>query len=218
MSIKAIIWDLEGVLLRTKGKFLYQAAAERLKLPYETIRPFFYSEFNDRLDRGEFTQDEFWNHILQSLGLPPEEIQHLRDFLRNDFFIDSEILADIRMYRQSFKTGLLTNFSEVLRPMLNSHWNVDGTFDEIVISCEIGMIKPHADIFEYMLKKLGCTAEETLFIDDKPANVEGAHDIGLHAVLFTNRQEMNTRIHQVLNSQASPAGRDLTKSWLISGS
>ncbi len=218
MSIQAIIWDLEGVLLRTQGKFLYQAAAERLNLPYETIRPFFYGEFNDRLDKGEYTQDEFWNHILQSLGLPPQEIQHLRDFLQYDFFIDPEMLANIRMYRQSFKTGLLTNFSEVLRPMLNSHWNVDSAFDEIVISCEIGMIKPHADIFKYMLQQLGCGAEEAIFIDDKPINVEGAQRVGIHAFLFTNQQEMNAKIHQIFNSQGSLADNKLTKSQIISGS
>ncbi len=88
-------------------------------------------------------------------------------FFYHDFQIDQQLLADVRTYHQTYQTGLLTNFSDRLRPMLESQWSVDGAFDEIIISCEIGMIKPSAGIYEHMLARMGCPASQAIFIDDK---------------------------------------------------
>lgn len=200
-TIKAIIWDLEGVLLRTEDVDIPAAVARRLKVPDEDVRKIFYGDFNDRVDIGEYRQDDFWNHILRSLNLPEDRKPDLLAFFYHDFQIDQQLLADMRAYHQTYQTGLLTNFSDMLRPMLESQWRVDGAFDEIIISCEIGMIKPFAGINEHMLARLGCSAGQAIFIDDKPGNVEGARQVGLHAIHFTDRQSMNRQIQTILTSE-----------------
>lgn len=202
MSIKAIVWDLEGVLLHTRDADVPTSVARRLNVPVEQMRRAFYSDFNERVDAGEFTQDDFWNHILDTLDLPQEDKKHLLDFFYQDFFIDPEVLNDVRQYHQHYQTSLLSNYSEALRPMLADHWRMDGAFDQIVISCEVHMIKPHVDIYQYTLQKLGCTANEVIFIDDKAVNIDGARAVGMQAFQFLNRQEMNLKIREVVSQQA----------------
>ena len=57
-------------------------------------------------------------------------------------------------------------------------------FDRHVFSAEIGLVKPHKEIFEYALKTNGFVAEETLFIDDSPQNIAGAKACGIEGYLF----------------------------------
>jgi HAD superfamily hydrolase (TIGR01509 family) len=162
------------------------------------MRQAFYSDFNDRVDKGEFTHDDFMNHVLDTLVLPREKKADLLDCFYQDFYIDTGMLADVRAYHQHYRTALLSNYSELLRKMLASHWRMDGAFDQIVISWEVRMIKPDPDIFHYTLDKLGCTPEEAIFIDDKAVNVEGARALGMQAIHFIGREDMNRRIDAIV--------------------
>jgi putative hydrolase of the HAD superfamily len=198
MTVKALIWDFEGVLLQTGEVDVAAAAAKRLNVPDEDVREIFKGDFNDRMDLGEFTQDEYWEHVLHALDLPENRKENLNDFFYKDLYVDQDVLNDVRQYRQTYKTGLLTNFSRILPFMLENHWKVDGAFDEIVISSEIGIIKPDPRIYRYMLDKLECSASEAVFIDDRILNVEAAREVGLEAILFTNRQEVNQKLQAIL--------------------
>jgi putative hydrolase of the HAD superfamily len=198
--IKAIIWDLEGVILHTNDVNISTSVARRLGVTPSEVEQVFNSEINDAVDRGEFTHDEFWNRFLLQLNLPRESKKHLEAFFHNDFVIDAQMVEDIHEYRKNYKTGLLTNFSDAARPMLEGKWNVKNAFDEIVVSCEIKMIKPEAGIYQYILDKLTCESQEAIFIDDKPVNVEGARAVGIHAFQYTDRHAMNREIDRIISS------------------
>ena len=189
MSIKALIWDLEGVLLITSDDTIEQALARRLNVPVEAIGKIFHGEFNDRVDIGEFTQHDFWLHALDILGMPHSRLPDLEAFFNEDFFIDQDMVERVRQYHRRFKTALLSNYSDVLRPMLESRWKMDGAFDEIIISWEVKIIKPDPAIFDLALERLAVTKEEAVLIDDRIVNIRGADSYGLHTVYFQNKQQ-----------------------------
>ena len=57
-------------------------------------------------------------------------------------------------------------------------------FTGIVVSSDIHMLKPNADIYNYILNKYKLKAEESLFIDDREDNVEGAKKVNIHGEVF----------------------------------
>ncbi len=61
-----------------------------------------------------------------------------------------------------------------------------GVFDEVVISCEVGLRKPDERIFRHTLDLLGSQAAECVFIDDIDHNVRAAEALGLHGVHHTS--------------------------------
>jgi len=189
MAIKALIFDLEGVLLQTADEDLPTTLARQLGRPVEDVRPAFYSEINDRVDLGHGTQEDFWDHVLQSLGLPQSERIILEKFYETELYIDQRMLEAVRAYRKRYKTGLLSNYTCDLRGRLQTHWSVDGAFDEIIISCEVGLIKPDPAIYRLMLERLGCRAEESVFVDDKQINIDGAAALGMKTVLFNSVEQ-----------------------------
>ncbi len=49
-------------------------------------------------------------------------------------------------------------------------------------SCEIGVIKPNAEIYLHALRKIGTAPEDAVFVDDVPGNLEGAKAVGMQAI------------------------------------
>lgn len=198
MSIRAIIWDMEGVILLNSQKSIPACIAKRLNITLERLLPAFDLEFMDRVDRGEFTQEDAWDRMLDELGMPRSKKADLEKFIREDFYIDRGLVADICTYHQQYKTALLSNYSNALRPMLSGAWRMDGAFDETIISAEVHMVKPDPAIYQYALDKLGTTPRETIFTDDRENNVTSAQTYGLQAFQYIGRADMNRKIQEII--------------------
>jgi FMN phosphatase YigB (HAD superfamily) len=58
--------------------------------------------------------------------------------------------------------------------------------DVIVYSHEVGWCKPDPRIYHAVCEQLGTASEDTVLLDDVPANIEGARAVGMHGVVFTD--------------------------------
>jgi HAD superfamily hydrolase (TIGR01509 family) len=67
-----------------------------------------------------------------------------------------------------------------------------------MISGEEGRLKPNADFFETFLSKFALHADESLFIDDEKANVDGAKSLGFHTIHFQNNPTNYTEMRSLL--------------------
>jgi len=201
VSIKALIWDLEGVLLISDERKIEATVAKNLGVTEEAIGNFFHSDFNNRVDLGEFTQEEFWIRLLDHLGLPHDQLNHINDFFYRDFYIDQDLLKKVKDFRKNYKTALLSNYSDILRRMLETRWRVDGAFDEIIISWEEKIIKPDPRIFDLTLNRLGVKKDEAILIDDRIVNIEGAQKYGLSTVYFKSKDQALADLHLLLDNQ-----------------
>ena len=72
-------------------------------------------------------------------------------------------------------------------------------FEDVLISAEVGLVKPQPEIFRLACERFGISAEESVFIDDTPANAEAAYYVGMRAVVFHGdtaelRRELETVI------------------------
>ena len=203
MSIKALIFDMHGVLLFSNEATIEESFARRMKVPLEQVGRVFHDEYNDKEDSGEITHREFWLHVLECIGLPESRLPETESFFEEEFTIDPLMLNAVHEYHKHFKTVMLTNFSDGLRPKLANQWDVSGAFDEIIISSEIKMIKPQPQIFDYTLDKLHVTKEEAVLIDDRIVNIRGAQDYGLHAIHFISRDQGLAELNRLIAAHNS---------------
>jgi putative hydrolase of the HAD superfamily len=58
--------------------------------------------------------------------------------------------------------------------------------DVVVLSCELGVVKPDPTIYRHCLSLLHADARQTLFIDDRVENVEAAERLGMHAIRYAS--------------------------------
>jgi putative hydrolase of the HAD superfamily len=197
-SIKAVIWDLAGVVLQpVKGTFI-SLLAERLGAPLSDIERLFSSKENDLWDVDEIDDDTFYAFLLEELNMPMEKKSILRKFVLKDFYIDQEMLAYIKKIQKSFTTALLTNFPAHVHDFMKTDWIVDGAFDHMIASCDVKLLKPDPAIYTLTLARIGCLAEESVFIDDREINVKAAEKLGITGIVYQSRSQTINDLEAIL--------------------
>jgi epoxide hydrolase-like predicted phosphatase len=138
------------------------------------------------LERGEIEVPRFEEQLAARLSAAIGRSVPATGLLQRmfDHFVDAPAMAGVvlRARRAGLRTGLLSNSWGNEYP--REGW--DEMFDAVVISGEVGMRKPEPEIFAHMADLLGVPAEQTVFVDDLPHNVEAARAVGLVAVRHTD--------------------------------
>lgn len=195
--IRAVTFDFGGVLMRTGDYAGRRKWERRLGLGERGADELvFASPAGTRAQLGEVTDEEIWRAAGERYGLDAEEIAEFRrDFWSGDF-IDRELVGLIRRLRARYKLGLLSNAWDTLRPLL-ARQGLAPLFDVVVISCEEGLMKPDPEIFRRLLARLDVAPGEAVFVDDMPANVDGARAAGMHALRFTSTADVEAGLREL---------------------
>ena len=199
MILRAIFFDLGGVILRTEYQAPRERLAERLNMTYEDINKIvFESETARKASLGEVSVDEHWLAVMRRLRLPASEAETIRaEFFAGDV-IDRDLLNFIRSLRLRYKTGIISNAWGDMRDYIVKH-QFDDAFDTLIISAEIGMMKPQPKIYQLALKQARVEAKEAAFIDDTPKNVEAANALGMHGIVFRDPAQVEENLKALLN-------------------
>ena len=198
MILRAIFFDLGGVILRTEYQAPRERLAERLNMTYEDINKIvFESETARKASLGEVRVDEHWRAVMRRLRLPASEAETIRaEFFAGDV-IDRDLLNFIRSLRPRYKTGVISNAWGDMRDYIVKH-QFDDAFDTLIISAEIGMMKPQPEIYQLALKQAQVEAKEAAFVDDTPKNVEAANALGMHGILFRDPAQVEENLKALL--------------------
>lgn len=187
--IKAIIFDFAGVI----GADGYWVWLKKNVPDLESKRDYF-QKISEQVDRGTMLDPEFLKAVSEGTGIPTDKIwQHVY----KEIVINKELLKFIKKLKSKYKIGLLSNFhSPWLREIFANH-KLDLYFDKVIISSEHGIIKPEPEIFYKMLKMLGVTEEEAVFIDDRQVNVDGADKIGIKGIFFSSNNQLKEEFKKI---------------------
>lgn len=198
MSIKAVYFDLGGVIVRTEDKGPRTRLGAEFGKSYRDMELIvFENDSSIRATVGEISEDDHWQTAIAALGLPQSEIPRVREAFFAGDQIDRQLLDFLRGLRPRCKTGLISNAWSGLRPWIVSQ-RFDDAFDHMTISAEIGIGKPAEGIYRHALKKLGVRAEESIFVDDVPKNIEACKAIGMHGILFHSASQVMDDIRKLL--------------------
>jgi glucose-1-phosphatase len=198
-QIKAIIFDVGGVLIRTEDREPRQKMAERLGLSYQDLyTDVFDSEMAARATIGELDEMEIWDHVRDKFNLEPNEMEEFRrNFWAGDR-LDHELIEFIRSLRNDYRVGLLSNAWSGTRASLTDNYAFLDAFDVTIFSAEVRMKKPDSGIYNRVLKELEVEPHEAVFVDDFEENVLAARQLGLHAVHFKSREQTIAALKELL--------------------
>jgi 2-haloacid dehalogenase len=90
------------------------------------------------------------------------------------------------LHRQGTPLHALTNFSAETYPLALRRFDFLTRFRGVLVSGEVGLVKPDPRIYRLMLERYGLVAADAVFIDDKPANVAAAEALGLRGIVFSD--------------------------------
>ena len=198
MMLRAVFVDFGGVLMRTEDQEPRLRLAERLGVPPGRLEKLiFESKSSLSASTGEITEAAHWQWVADTLGISRQETEKLAaDFFSGDR-LDTVLIEFLRSLRLQRRIGLISNAWSGLRDYITRSDFAD-VFDELVISAEVGLVKPDPRIYHLALDRLAVAPEESLFLDDMPANVQAALSIGMKAVQFIRTEETMAELKRIL--------------------
>jgi putative hydrolase of the HAD superfamily len=196
----SVIFDWGGVLMRTEDYTPRHNWDQRLGLPLGTVESIVHGvKAWQQAQLGKLDLDMYWMEVGTKLGLNANQLVELRqDFYRGDRLDGNLVTLIHRLRKRSFSVGLLSNNTYELKGELAKAGLYD-LFDAVVISAEIGVMKPAPAAYYAILERLNTAPQEAIFIDDSPVNVAAAQVIGMEAILFTPSLELETILSKRLD-------------------
>ena len=198
MSIRAVFFDLGGVLLRTEFQAPRQQLAERLGIEYDDlVKIVFDSDSGIKATMGEISSDEHWDSVMKRLKRPASELGSIRDEFFAGDILDRTLLDYLRSLRGKYKTGLISNAWGDLRDFIVRE-KFDDAFDKMIISSEVGAAKPEPKIFQIALEQVGVKPNEAVFVDDFLINIEGCEKVGIKGIHFKDSESTLRQLKKLL--------------------
>ncbi len=203
VTIKAIVFDFGGVLLRTQDFNVREQLAARLNMDRHELEEFIFGgESGDKAQRGEISTRQHSENLRYQLGFTPQDFQAMLDEFFSTDKLDESLVDYVRWLHKSYKTALLSNSTDDLRQRIAEKWHFEDAFDLMIISAEVGVAKPDPRIFQLALNKLNVLPAEAIFVDDFQRNIEAALAAGMHAIRFQTVEQVQQDLAQLLDSHS----------------
>ena len=107
-----------------------------------------------------------------------------------------EVMKDLK--DRGYQLYCLANWSHETFPIVKKvHARLFELFDGIVVSGEEKMVKPNPEIYNLLLGRYNLNASESVFIDDRQRNVDGANQVGIQGILFTGSNNLKEQLFQL---------------------
>ena len=183
--IKAVIFDIGGVIIRTEDYTSRRQWEKKLGLAeWESETIVFSSEMGAKAQNGAITDGELWTWIGAHLNLNGVELEAFRAGFWAGDVLDSGLVDFIRTLRPKYQTAVISNATDNLYHALTHQFHIADAFDLIVGSAAEKVTKPDPHIYRLTLKRLGRQPAETVFIDDFTHNIRAAQKLGMAAIHF----------------------------------
>lgn len=206
--IKNIAFDFGGVIIDLDYEGAI-AAFQAMGLPDAAQRLDRYHQrgiFED-LESGRIAAQDFIQ-ALQPLCTKPLTMDAVRTAWLGYVGapVDEQKLAYLdQLRRRGYRTFLLSNTNPFVQSWAESDaFSASGRplgsyLEKCYTSYEVGIMKPDAGIFRHMLSDAGIRPEETLFLDDSPANIAAAEALGIQTLLVEKNGDWRDDVEKLLS-------------------
>jgi putative hydrolase of the HAD superfamily len=147
-----------------------------------------WDKLREDRDRGKLTTAASLARTLPVFGIEPEPglladlMRRDAEFTRANTLLFDDTLPFLEWLRSNgAATALVSNCADTTRPQLD-YLGIIPLVDAVVLSCEVGSVKPYQEIYATALEELGVAAVDAVFIDDQPTFCVGAEAMGIRAI------------------------------------
>ncbi len=196
--IKNIVFDIGNVLVRWSPTTIIATVFEDEPDVDALTKKFFKSPIFYDLNLGKVTEEEAIVLCQQELDLPHDVVKKVFKTAKESLIPlpgSFELLEDV--YQAGIPLYSITDNVKEFMHYLRSTYSFLDKFKGVVVSAEVGILKPAAGIFHHLLDNYNLIPEETVFLDDMQVNVEGAEKVGMKGIQFTDAATCRQQLAQL---------------------
>ena len=166
---------------------MYKQIAELCQISPEDLKKFLEDHsVQTEYEKGLLTSSEITSLLNQKSHRKINEI----DFMKaasNIFSLRPEMLDLLKQLKViGYQLILLSNTNQCHFDFINKKYNFFHLFDHLILSYQVGSIKPEEKIFKYTLSKIVGLPKECFYIDDIPEYVEAGKQFGIDGHIYTS--------------------------------
>ena len=198
--IKAITFDLDGMVFEPKGYFSKEIEKE-LGLPSDVVLEFFKNELGD-CQRGRLDMKTVLERKYFPLWGWTKDFEDFAYWWFSGEKLNVGVIKLIeRMKARRKNCVLLTNNEKYRLQWAIGRFRLDEIFDDIVLPYEVGAIKPEKEIFQAVLDKTGLHADEIVACDDEEKKLTGGQELGMHVLAVESVEELEKELNELCDVQ-----------------
>lgn len=195
-KIKAIIFDVNGVLVKGEGRSIHEYMAKKLKVNmddwFDTIEPYW-----DEMVKDEATTEYCLHKIANHYKIPKHKLQKLLiKAFKKHFKKNRQMFRLAKKLRKNYKTGILSDQLQMSYEA-EKKFDLDNLVDVPIWSQKEGFRKPDIEFYKLALKHIKIPAENCLFIDNRDWNLVPAKKLGMHYILFYNYKQLSKQLKEL---------------------
>lgn len=198
MLPEVILFDLGGVLVELVGVPIMLQWSERRLDDDSLWDAWLHSSSVRAFESGKTKPRQFANELIEEMDLQVSADDFIAAFTfwpRGLFPGAAELLSELR--NKSYAMACLSNSNELHWPRMMGEMGLSNLIDEHYSSHQLGMLKPDAEVFDYVTGQLGCSASAILFMDDNTLNVEAARRAGMNSFRTRGISEVSALLNEL---------------------
>jgi putative hydrolase of the HAD superfamily len=201
MTVRAVVFDIGGVLEITPRLGMGAKWEETLGLQPGELSSRAPSVWKGG-SLGTVSEAEVRQSIGEIFGLAGPVVDAFMGDLWKEYLgtLNAELADYFRCLRPRYQTAMLSNSFVGARSREQELYHFNEMADFIIYSHEVGMAKPERRIYELTCDRLDVQPEEMVFLDDSELCVDGARDLGIQAILFSDNGQAIADIEACLQA------------------
>jgi len=199
MKIKAIVFDIGGVLVKENyskksldGHYLisvHKYMAKKLKIDLDSWFDSIDSLYAKAIE-GLISRDKTIERMANNLKINKNFlIKYFKKAYRRSLKNNKSLYKIAFKLKKNYKIAILSDQWYLSKDVYVNKRNMS-KFDQVIISCDVGMRKPDLKIYQLLIKKLKLKPSEIIFIDNREFNLKPAEKLGIKTILFKNNKEL----------------------------
>ncbi len=194
-SINAIIFDFGNVFVKWDAHALYKRFFPSPEAVDSFLEEIHFNDWNARQDAGR--------SFSEGVAELSTQFPHYEEYIKAYDIFWEESITEVytetidlafELKQAGYELYLLSNFSAEKFPIMQKRFDFLTLFNDLVISGQHGLIKPDPAIFQLALERIGRKAEECLFIDDSPPNINIAQNLGFETIHFLSPEQLRLEL------------------------
>lgn len=191
---KAILFDIDGILITGEKTLFSHRLAEELDISIEKINEFFEKDFRE-CSFGRADLKEKIKPYLEKWKWKGDTNSFLQYWFESEGIknknLNRKILGEIEeLEKEGIKCYIATRQEKYRMQYLSENLGLKNYFDGVFCTCNIGYDKSEPQFFIQVLEKLNLKPEEILFFDDKEKNINTAKALGIEAHLYDGTKSL----------------------------
>jgi putative hydrolase of the HAD superfamily len=193
MALRAVVFDYGGVLTGPPDLVARAALLRITGLVADRFDSLYWAD-RQAYDEGKLTGFGFWRKLARDAGLnlSNSAIGELNLWDARMWTTESPAMVawQVELKQRGLLTAIVSNMGDSVLERMERKFAWLSRFDALVWSFQLRVAKPDPAIYRYALEKLGTRPEETLFLDDRPGNVESAVAMGMKGLVFSTVEKL----------------------------